>query len=329
MAINKAVKTILKALSEQELDVERDRRLAELKKLDPIRIFTEKLDVHIENDGYEIPVRFYFPDRNRMKEEKEEIITQYNGKILLFFHGGGWATESIETYERICGQLAQSTGQLVLSVEYRRAPEHRFPVPLMDAYAIAKALYEGRLIENIRPEDITLIGDSAGGNMAAALSLMARDRGEFMPRQQILIYPALWNDYMDSTPFESVRENGSDYLLTAPRIEAYLDLYQSKPEDRLSPYFAPLLEDDLEGLPRTLILTAEYDPLRDEGEEFGRRLEAAGNEIEVYRIPDAVHGFFSLGLKHIHVLESLEKINQFLDGGEPNEAGITESEEEA
>lgn len=326
MAINKAVKTILKALSEEELDVERDRKLTELKKLDPIRIFTEKLDVHIENDGYEIPVRIYFPDRNRMKEE---IITHYKGKILLFLHGGGWATESIETYERICGQLAHSTGQLVLSVEYRLAPEYHFPVPLMDAYAIAKALYEGRLIQNIQPEDITLIGDSAGGNMAAALSLMARDRGEFMPRQQILIYPALWNDYTERTPFQSVRENGSDYLLTAPRIEAYLDLYQSKPEDRLSPYFAPLLEDNLEGLPRTLILTAEYDPLRDEGEEFGRRMKAAGNETEVYRIPDAVHGFFSLGLKHIHVLESFEKINQFLERGEANEAGSTENEEEA
>lgn len=326
MAINKAVKTILKALSEEELDVERDRKLTELKKLDPIRIFTEKLDVHIENDGYEIPVRIYFPDRNRMKEE---IITHYKGKILLFLHGGGWATESIETYERICGQLAHSTGQLVLSVEYRLAPEYHFPVPLMDAYAIARALYEGRLIQNIQPEDITLIGDSAGGNMAAALSLMARDRGEFMPRQQILIYPALWNDYTERTPFKSVRENGSDYLLTAPRIEAYLDLYQSKPEDRLSPYFAPLLEDNLEGLPRTLILTAEYDPLRDEGEEFGRRMEAAGNETEVYRIPDAVHGFFSLGLKHIHVLESFEKINQFLRRGEANEAGSTENEEEA
>lgn len=325
MAMNKAVKSILKALSEQELDVERDRKLTELKKLDPIRIFTEKLDVHIENDGYEIPVRFYFPDRSRMKEE---IITHYSGKVLLFLHGGGWATESIETYERICGQLAQSTGQLVLSVEYRKSPEYHFPVPLMDAYAIAKALYEGRLIENIRPEDITLIGDSAGGNMAAALSLMARDKGEFIPRQQILIYPALWNDYTENTPFESVRENGTDYLLTAPRIEAYLDLYQSKPEDRLSPYFAPLLEDNLEGLPRTLILTAEYDPLRDEGEEFGRRLEAAGNEVTVYRIPDAIHGFFSLGLKHMHVSESFEKINLFL-GGVENETGTTGNKEEA
>lgn len=326
MAINKAVKTILKALSEQELDVERDRRLAELKKLDPIRIFTEKLDVHIEYDGYEIPVRFYFPARMKMKEE---LLANYCGKVLLFFHGGGWATESIETYERICGQLAQSTEQLVLSVEYRRSPEYHFPIPLMDGYAVAKALYSGRLLPNVQPENITLIGDSAGGNLAAALSLMARDTGEFMPRQQILIYPALWNDYTEDTPFESVRENGTDYLLTAPRIEAYLDLYQSKPEDRLSPYFAPLLEDELEGLPRTLILTAEYDPLRDEGEEFGRRLEAAGNKVAVHRIPDAFHGYFSLGLKHIHVLESLELINLFLKGGAGCEAGETENEKEA
>lgn len=312
MAINKAIQTILKVLSEPEVDVERDRRIAELKKLDIARIFMEKVDVCISSDGYEIPIRIYFPAKKKMKEKD---ISCYGEKVLLFLHGGGWATESVETYERICAQLAQSTGQLVLSVEYRRAPEHHFPIPLTDSYAAAKALYGGQLLPHIRPEDITLIGDSAGGNMAAAMALMARDRGDFSIKQMILIYPALWNDYTEHTPFASVRENGKNYLLTASRMESYLNLYQSRPEDRQDPYFAPLLADDLEHLPRTLILTAEYDPLRDEGEEFARRLHEAGNEVEAYRIPNAFHGFFALGLKHIHVLDSLERIHVFLERG--------------
>lgn len=318
--MNKAVKKIMEVLSsEEEIDVERERRLAELKKLDPVRIITDKLDLHVMNEGYEVPIRIYFPTRIRAKEEDT---AEYGGKALLFLHGGGWATESVETYERTCRQLAQSTGQLVLSVEYRRAPEDHFPVPLMDGYAAAKALYAGRLLPNVLPENITLIGDSAGGNMAAALALLARDRGEFAIRQMILIYPALWNDYTDSTPFESVKENGKQYLLTAARMESYLNLYQSKPEDRQNPYFAPLLAKSLAGLPRTLVLTAQYDPLRDEGEEFAFRLRSEGNEAEVYRIPGAFHGFFALGFKHIYVMESLKRICEFLgEGMEKGAAG--------
>ena len=308
--MNKAVKKIMEVLSsEEEIDVERERRLAELKKLDPVRIFTDKLDISVINEGYEVPIRVYFPAKNKLKKEEK---IDYGGKALLFLHGGGWATESVETYERTCRQLAQSTGQLVLSVEYRRAPEHHFPVPLMDSYAAAKALYAGQLLPDILPENITLIGDSAGGNMAAALALMARDRGEFAVTQMILIYPALWNDYTDNTPFASVQENGKSYLLTAARMESYLNLYQSSPKDRQNPYFAPLLSDNLEGLPRTLVLTAEYDPLRDEGEEFARRLKTEKNEAEAYRIPGAFHGFFALGFKHIYVMESLERIRLFL-----------------
>ena len=114
--------------------------------------------------------------------------------------------ESIETYERICMQMAYSTQQLVISVGYRRAPEFRFPVPLQDCYTAAEALFCGKLLENVKPEDITVIGDSAGGNLTAALTLMAKEKGDFMPKRQILIYPAVWNDYTDTSPFLSVEE---------------------------------------------------------------------------------------------------------------------------
>lgn len=185
------------------------------------------------------------------------------------------------------------------------------PDGLMDCYAVARALYTH---PDTMPEDITLIGDSAGGNLAAALSIMARDRGEFMPKRQILIYPAVNNDYSEKSLFSSVRENGQDYLLTAGKLKDYINLYAGSEEDKLNPYFAPILEKDLSGQPDTLILTSEFDPLRDEGEAYGRRLAEAGNRVEVHRIKDALHGYFALGIRSLHVQESFEYINHFLEG---------------
>ena len=157
------------------------------------------------------------------------------------------------------------------------------------------------------------MGDSAGGNLAAAVCMMARDRGEFYPKKQILIYPALNNCYTEESPFESVKTNGTGYLLTAEKMEDYLKLYESCPEDRENPYFAPILEKDLRNMPDTLILTAEFDPLRDEGEAFGERLKAAGNRVEVHRIAGAFHGYFALGIKFLHVQESFTYVNRFLE----------------
>ena len=232
---------------------------------------------------------------------------------ILFFHGGGWVTESVENYQRVCARMAQSTGQIVASVEYRLAPEYRFPVGLMDCYAAAKAFYTNRFLLNTDPDCITIMGDSAGGNLAAAVCMMARDRGEFYPKKQILIYPALNNCYTEESPFESVKTNGTGYLLTAEKMEDYLKLYESCPEDRKNPYFAPILEKDLRNMPDTLILTAEFDPLRDEGEAFGERLKAAGNRVEVHRIAGAFHGYFALGIKFLHVQESFTYVNRFLE----------------
>lgn len=240
----------------------------------------------------------------------EEIEHKY--PVLLFFHGGGWVTESIDNYERICARMASATNHIVVSVEYRLAPEYPFPTGLEDCYAAAKAVYTNKFILNVHPDDITIIGDSAGGNLAAAVSLLAKERGEFMPRQQILIYPAVNNDYTETSRFPSVHENGKDFLLTAGKMQDYIDLYARDESDKQSPYFAPILQKDLTGQPRTLIITAEFDPLRDEGEAYGKVLEEAGNEVEVHRIKDALHGFFALGIKYFHVQESFEIMNHFL-----------------
>ena len=277
MAINIATKAILKILSFGGIDVEVSRQLADLKRLDPMKIFYKKMDLQVYNGDYEVPIRVFFPDEESYLE-KDQIKGR---KIMLFLHGGGWATE------------------------------HKFPTGLMDCYAVARALYTH---PDTKPEDITLIGDSAGGNLAAALSIMARDRGEFMPKRQILIYPAVNNDYSEKSLFSSVRENGQDYLLTAGKLKDYINLYAGSEEDKLNPYFAPILEKDLSGQPDTLILTSEFDPLRDEGEAYGRRLAEAGNRVEVHRIKDALHGYFALGIRSLHVQESFEYINHFLEG---------------
>ena len=312
--INQTAKKILKALSFDGVEVEAFRHMADLKRLDPMKIFYKKVDEKIYNGSHAVPIRIFFPSEKSFRESEEKKHDIQDKKLLLFIHGGGWVTESIDNYERICARLANATGQYVVAVEYRLAPEDKFPVGLEDCYAVAKAVYSGDFMLNIRPENITLIGDSAGGNLCAALSLMARDRGEFMPNRQILIYPATYNDYTENSPFVSVKENGSDYLLTAGKMQDYIDLYARNEEDKKNPYFAPYIAEDLTNQPDTLILTCEFDPLRDEGEAYGERLKEAGNHVEIHRIKDALHGYFALGIKQLHVQESFTYINEFLKG---------------
>lgn len=311
--MTKAVKAILQALSYGNIEVEAARRLADLRKLDPMRIFLKKLDTEVSNDTYKVPLRFYFPSEIAMTDGSVPGNIRTETGAVLFFHGGGWTTESVETYDRVCARMAQSTGQLVISAEYRLAPEYKFPTGFEDCYAAAKAVFGGEILPDIPPEQITVMGDSAGGNLAAAVCMKARDTGDFAPRRQVLIYPALYNCYTEASPYESVRTNGSGYLLTSVKMEDYVKLYARTEEDRMNPYFAPLLAQDFSGLPDTLILTAEFDPLRDEGEDYGRKLRAAGGRVRVERIEGALHGYFALGIQHLYVQESFRHINRFLN----------------
>ena len=205
---------------------EASRRLADIKKLDAMRIFFKTLDTKVYNGNHEVPVRLYFPSEEAMSGD---VVEGEKYPVLLFFHGGGWVTESIENYDRVCSRMAQSTGHIVMSVEYRLAPEYRFPIPFEDCYEAAKALYTGRLILPADPDRITIIGDSAGGNLAAAVCLKARNTGDFTPKKQILIYPAVNNCYTAKSPYRSVQENGEDYLLTAAKMEDYPSVLKYAP----------------------------------------------------------------------------------------------------
>lgn len=306
MAINKAMRTALRALSyPASIDLSKTYKVERvLRGLSaPLSPLYQLWDKKIERDGHEVRVRIYTPK------------VQTDNRLLLFFHGGGWVLENVDTYNTVCRNLAKRTGCRVASVEYSLAPEHAFPEGLEDCYAAARAVYQNPDLFGVDCREITLIGDSAGGNLAAAVSLMARDRGEFEIARQILIYPATYNDHSPDSRFESVRENGYDYLLTAKRVRDYMALYAGdEPECMNDPYFAPLLAKNLSRQPRTLVVTAEFDPLRDEGEAYAYALRRAGNEVMLYRMPDTLHGYFSLPPRYSAVRHTYDMIDHFLNG---------------
>ncbi|MEG0375144.1 MAG: alpha/beta hydrolase [Raoultibacter sp.] len=267
-------------------------------------------------DGFEVRLRVFTPlDIDFSLASGFEVTEDYRGTIL-FFHGGGWVNGDVDFYIDACSTMALTLERRVVSVDYRRAPEHRFPQAPEDCYEVARQLFAGTLLSDVAPDNIVLFGDSAGGNLAAVVSLMAHDRGEFMPQKQMLLYPSTYNDHSPSSRFDSIRENGSDYLLTSRDIEGYMELYLSAIEDLENPYFAPLLAPDLAGQPQTLVITAEYCPLRDEGEAYAQRLAEAGCDMRCYRVLDAVHGYLLYPSVFSIVKDTYRIIKHFLDGDE-------------
>lgn len=306
MAINKLMRSALKALSAPDINTKKnfktERAVVNITHRHVFRPSYKIWDHRIFAEDHDIPVRLYSP------------AIKGRFPVIIFFHGGGWVTGNMGSYDKLCTVMAERTGHMVVSVEYRLAPEHPFPAGLYDCYLVTKEIFGNPDLLNVTSEQITLVGDSAGGNLAAAVSLMARDKGDFTPRRQILLYPSTYNNHNDESPFSSVRENGTDYLLTQKRINDYMELYSNNAEDLMNPYFAPLISGDLSNQPDTLILTAEFDPLRDEGEAYGHKLRAFGNKVEIHRMADALHGYLSLNPRFRSVQDSYRIINKFLKG---------------
>jgi acetyl esterase/lipase len=267
-------------------------------------------------DGYEVFLRIFTPQDITLSLAKGLKVTEDYRGTVLFFHGGGWVNGSVDFYIDACTTMAIKLERRVVAVDYRRAPEHRFPQAPEDCYEVARQLFAGTLISDVDADNIVLFGDSAGGNLVAVVSLMARDRGEFMPHTQMLLYPATYNDHSPSSIFDSVRDNGEDYLLPARDVEGYMELYCSEPDDIWNAYFAPLLAQDLSGQPRTLVLTAEYCPLRDEGEVFAGRLWLEGSDVRCYRVLNAVHGYLLYPSIFSLVKDTYRIIRHFLDDEE-------------
>jgi acetyl esterase len=216
---------------------------------------------------------------------------------LVWFHGGGFVIGSVPESDADCRHLSTLASVAVISIEYRLAPEHPFPAATDDCFAATSWVAEHAAELGVDPNRIAVGGDSAGGNLAAVVALMARDRGAPRIRFQLHVYPVT-----DLVTFDtpSYTENADGYFLTKRTMHWFRDHYAKGDVDRKNPYASPL-HADLRFLPPAFVVTAEFDPLRDEGERFAERLERAGNVVTLRRYDGMIHGFFSM--------------NAFLDDG--------------
>ena len=320
MPMNKAVEATVKAITKLRPDITKSYKRQRVAEDASAKLTIASPRCRIDDatvtakDGYEIPIRIFTPlDIDFSFKSGLHVNEDFRGTIL-FFHGGGFANGDIDFYTDACMRTALRLERRVVSVDYRRSPEHRFPAAIEDCYDVARQLFAGDVVDDVDPENVVLFGDSAGGNLAAVVSLLARDRGDFTPKTQMLLYPLVYDDHSETSMFDSVRENGEGYLLTREAIVGYVEMYLSKPEDYWDPRFAPLLEPSLADQPRTLVITAEYDPLRDEGEAYAARLEADGNEVSCFRILGGVHGYFLYPTVLTLVRDTYSIIKAFLDG---------------
>jgi acetyl esterase len=235
-------------------------------------------DRRIPGPETEIPVRIYTPEGTGPFP------------ALVWFHGGGWVVGDLESADATARNLTRGANCVVVSVDYRLAPEAKFPGPAEDCYAATRWVAQNAASINADPQKIAVGGDSAGGNLAAAISLMARDRGGPPLALQLLVYPVTDRDF--ST--ESYIQNAEGYQLTRDSMVWYWNHYLQSGADAANPYAAPLQAPDLRNLPPALVITAEYDPLRDEGEAYAHRLEAAGVTVTCTRYDGMIHGFFGM-----------------------------------
>jgi acetyl esterase len=210
--------------------------------------------------------------------------------VHVYFHGGGWVIGDIETHDGICRSLANAAGCVVASVDYRLAPEHRFPVAVDDAFAATRWIAASAAALGVDAGRMAVGGDSAGGNLAAAVAFLSRDRGGPPLALQVLVYPVTQHGF--DTP--SYQEHADGYLLTRSAMRWFWSHYLARPEDGQDALASPLLARSLHGLPPALVITAEYDPLRDEGEAYAARLREAGVPVTVTRYPGMIHGFLRM-----------------------------------
>jgi acetyl esterase len=210
---------------------------------------------------------------------------------LVFFHGGGWTIGDLDTHDVVCRQLALGARCAVFSVDYRLAPEHPFPAALEDCFSTTQYVFSNAQKLKVDPARIAVGGDSAGGNLAAVVALMARDAGAPPLAYQLLIYPAT----DQRCDFPSHERNGQGYLLTKEGIQFFRAGYLPNPKDRTDWRASPLLAASHADLPPAFVLTAGYDPLLDEGRAYAERLAKSGVEVAYREYSDMVHGFVLFG----------------------------------
>ncbi len=261
-------------------------------------------DRTILGPGGEIPIRIYTPD----------------GKgplgALVYFHGGGWVLGDIAVTDQPCRMLANQSGCVVVSVEYRLAPEHKFPAAPDDCYAATKWVSDNASSINVDPQRIAVGGTSAGGTLAAVVALMAHERGGPHLAYQLLVYPATTAE-LTSPSQKQFAEDG--YILSRSDMEWFWGHYLSSAADRTNPYACPDFAKTLRDLPPAMVITAEYDPLRDEGEAYATRLREEGVPTVLKRYDGVTHGFFGMPLvldkSKIAIAEAAAALQAAIGGG--------------
>ncbi|MCP2342312.1 alpha/beta hydrolase [Actinomadura rupiterrae] len=268
----------LRGPGEDPWTIEEMRRLSDLRFPVERRELPHVADLAVPGADGAVPVRLYRP------------APRARGPLpaLVYLHGGGWVLGGIESVDQACRDLAAEIGCAVLSVGYRLAPEHPFPAAVEDAWTVVEALSRDPERFDADPGAIAVAGDSAGGNLAAVVALLARDRGVRLVHQ-LLVYPVTDT----STDTASWDAYGEGYGLDAATLRRFAALYRAG-ADPADPRLAPLRAPDLSGLAPATVITADHDILRDEGEAYARRLELAGVQVSHRRYPGTIHSFFLL-----------------------------------
>jgi acetyl esterase len=237
-------------------------------------------DIRIPGPASTLPARVY--DASGVRRPAAPVV--------LYFHGGGWVQGDLETHHGLCARLALGTGALVIALDYRLAPEHPFPAAVDDCGAAYRWLHAHAREIGVDPARVAVAGDSAGGNLAAVVSQEAAVAGEPLPACQVLIYPAV--DFALDTP--SHQDLADAHIIPRDRIEWYASQYFPAGADRGDPRAAPLRAVDLSGQPPALVITAGFDPLRDEGHAYAERLRVAKVNVVDHEYPGQIHAFVSL-----------------------------------
>jgi len=229
-----------------------------------------------------VPLRLYRP----LGSDADAMLA-----VLVFFHGGGWTIGDLDTHDVLCRELANGSGCAVVSIDYRLGPEHRFPAAVIDCFGATRWVHEHARTLGLDAQRLAVGGDSAGGNLAAVVAIAARDAGNLPIRFQLLIYPA--TDMRRGAPSHETK--GQGYLLTQDTLAYFHDHYIDDVAHDLDWRASPLLHTDLRKLPPALVITAGYDPLRDEGLAYSQRLSEAGTRATHICFERQIHGFITMG----------------------------------